>query len=245
MSPNMRRTGRRGFYTSWIQTTATLGLFLSLLVILLVQASMSADDFKAYGWRIPFLVSVLLLAVSVWIRLQLRESPAFLKMKAEGTHSKAPLSEAFGQWANAKWAILALFGLVAGQAVVWYSRSVLCAVLPDRRAEGRRLHAPTCWWPGRCCRAPSASSCSAGCPTRSAASRSFWGLPARRADLLSDLQVSHGITANPALTKAHETVQVVVVADPADCSFQFNPTGLSKFVNSLRCREGARSPARR
>ena len=98
-----------------------MGLFLSLLVILAVQASMSADDFKAYGWRIPFLVSILLLAVSVWIRLQLSESPAFLKMKAEGTHSKAPLSEAFGQWANAKWAILALFGLVAGQAVVWYS----------------------------------------------------------------------------------------------------------------------------
>src|SRR6202034_1417810 len=112
---------RRGFYTNWIQTTATLGLFLSLLVILFVQASMSADDFKAYGWRIPFLVSVLLLAVSVWIRLQLSESPAFLKMKSEGTHSKAPLSEAFGQWRNAKWAILALFGLVAGQAVVWYS----------------------------------------------------------------------------------------------------------------------------
>src|SRR6202453_5175451 len=107
--------GRRGFYTSWIQTTATLGLFLSLLVILFVQASMSADEFKAYGWRIPFLVSVLLLAVSVWIRLQLSESPAFVKMKAEGRHSKAPLSEAFGQWANAKWAILALFGLVAGQ----------------------------------------------------------------------------------------------------------------------------------
>ena len=82
--------GRRGFYTSWIQTTATLGLFLSLLVILFVQASMSADDFKAYGWRIPFLVSVLLLAVSVWIRLQLSESPAFLKMKAEGQAFEGP-----------------------------------------------------------------------------------------------------------------------------------------------------------
>src|ERR1700761_9645274 len=112
---------RRGFYTSWIQTTATGGLFMSLLVILAVQSSMSAADFAAYGWRIPFLVSVLLLAVSVWIRMQLSESPAFLKMKAEGTHAKAPLSEAFGQWRNAKWAILALLGLVAGQAVIWYS----------------------------------------------------------------------------------------------------------------------------
>src|SRR3978361_1299589 len=93
-------SGRRGFYTSWIQTTATLGLFLSLLVILFVQASMSADDFRSYGWRIPFLASVLLLAVSVWIRLQLSESPAFLRMKAAGTHSRAPLREAFGQWQN-------------------------------------------------------------------------------------------------------------------------------------------------
>ena len=106
--------GRRGFYTSWIQTTATMGLFMSLLVILFTQGAMSADDFRAWGWRIPFLLSIFLLAISVWIRLQLEESPAFVRMKAEGTHSKAPLSEAFGQWANAKWAILALFGLVAG-----------------------------------------------------------------------------------------------------------------------------------
>src|ERR1700754_889551 len=113
--------GRRGFYTSWIQTTATLGLFLSLLVILFTQSSMSADEFRAWGWRVPFLVSIILLGVSVWIRMQLSESPAFLKMKAEGTHSRAPLREAFGQWRNAKWALLALLGLVAGQAVVWYS----------------------------------------------------------------------------------------------------------------------------
>ena len=113
--------GRRGFYTSWIQTTATMGLFLSLLVIVFTQSSMSADDFRSWGWRIPFLVSIILLAVSVWIRMQLAESPAFLKMKAEGTHSRAPLTEAFGQWHNAKWALAALLGLVAGQAVVWYS----------------------------------------------------------------------------------------------------------------------------
>src|SRR5580698_6175432 len=92
--------GRRGFYTSWIQTTATLGLFLSLLVILFTQSSMSPADFQAWGWRIPFLLSIVLLGVSVWIRLHLSESPAFLRMKAEGRHSKAPLSEAFGQWAN-------------------------------------------------------------------------------------------------------------------------------------------------
>src|SRR6187397_890154 len=90
--------GRRGFYTSWIQTTATMGLFMSLLVILFTQSSMSPDDFRAWGWRVPFIVSILLLAISVWIRMQLAESPAFLKMKAEGTHSRAPLTEAFGQW---------------------------------------------------------------------------------------------------------------------------------------------------
>src|ERR1700692_1428473 len=112
---------RRGFYTSWIQTTATLGLFLSLIVILLTRYAIGEAEFLAWGWRIPFLVSILLLAVSVWIRMQLSESPAFLRMKAEGTHSKAPLSEAFGHWSNAKIAILALVGLVAGQAVVWYS----------------------------------------------------------------------------------------------------------------------------
>ena len=113
--------GRRGFYTSWIQTTATLGLFLSLLVILFTRTWLGEEAFEAWGWRVPFLVSIVLLGVSVWIRLQLQESPAFQRMKAEGTHSKAPLSEAFGQWKNAKVALLALLGLVAGQAVVWYT----------------------------------------------------------------------------------------------------------------------------
>jgi MFS family permease len=113
--------GRRGAYTSWIQTTATLGLFLSLLVILGVRESMGVKDFGDWGWRIPFLVSIILLAVSVWIRLSLNESPAFQKMKAEGRTSKAPLAESFGQWRNLKIVILALLGLTAGQAVVWYT----------------------------------------------------------------------------------------------------------------------------
>src|SRR6187549_3356186 len=113
--------GKRGAYTSWIQTTATLGLFLSLLVILGVRNWMGEKDFGDWGWRIPFLVSILLLAVSVWIRLSLNESPAFQKMKSEGKTSKAPLAESFGQWKNLKIVILALLGLTAGQAVVWYS----------------------------------------------------------------------------------------------------------------------------
>ena len=111
---------RRGFYTSWIQTTATIGLFLSLLVVAIVRNTMSAADFAAWGWRVPYLLSILLLGVSLWIRMQLAESPAFAKMKAEGTTSKAPLTEAFGQWRNAKIGLIALFGLTAGQAVVWY-----------------------------------------------------------------------------------------------------------------------------
>ena len=113
--------GRRGFYTSWIQTTATVGLFLSLIVILVLRLNMSTEAFASYGWRIPFLLSIILLAFSIWIRLQLAESPAFQKMKEEGTRSKAPLTEAFGRWDNAKIAILALLGGTAGQAVVWYT----------------------------------------------------------------------------------------------------------------------------
>ena len=230
--------GRRGFYTSWIQTTATLGLFMSLLVILAVQGSMSTDDFRAYGWRIPFLLSVLLLAVSVWIRLQLSESPAFVKMKAEGRHSKAPLSEAFGEWANAKWAILALFGLVAGQAVVWYSGQFyalffLTGVLKVDSFTGNLLVAWALavgafgfilfgWLSDKIGRKPIILG---GCLI---AALTYFPVFKFMAE-----------TANPALSKAHETVQVVVVADPADCSFQFNPTGLSKFVNSCDLAKGA------
>src|SRR5688500_7971127 len=104
--------GRRGFYTSFIQITATAGLFLSLLVILFTQLAVGPEAFAAWGWRVPFLLSIALLGISVWIRLQMEESPAFVKMKSEGTHSKAPISEAFGQWKNAKIALLALLGLV-------------------------------------------------------------------------------------------------------------------------------------
>ncbi|WP_231694597.1 MFS transporter [Ottowia caeni] len=113
--------GKRGAYTSWIQTTATLGLFLSLIVILLTRNIVGEEAFAAWGWRIPFLISIALLAVSVWIRLTMNESPAFQKMKSEGKTSKAPLTESFGEWKNLKIVLLALFGLVAGQAVVWYT----------------------------------------------------------------------------------------------------------------------------
>jgi len=130
--------GRRGFYTSWIQTTATLGLFLSLIVILATRTIIGEANFSAWGWRIPFGVSIVLLGVSVWIRLQLNESPAFQKMKEEGTHSKAPLTEAFGQWKNAKFAILARLGDGSRRCVV--HGSVLCPVLLAIDPEDRRLY---------------------------------------------------------------------------------------------------------
>ena len=113
--------GKRGAYTSWIQTTATLGLFLSLVVILGCRTVLGTEQFEAWGWRIPFLVSLILLGVSVWIRLKLNESPLFQQMKAEGKGSKAPLTESFARWGNLKIVLLALFGLTAGQAVVWYT----------------------------------------------------------------------------------------------------------------------------
>src|SRR5690606_38022232 len=113
--------GKRGLFTSWIQTTATLGLFLSLLVILGCRLALGNEAFEAWGWRLPFLLSLVLLGISVWIRLTLAESPVFQRMKAEGTQSKAPLTESFARWGNLRIVLLALFGLTAGQAVVWYT----------------------------------------------------------------------------------------------------------------------------
>jgi MFS family permease len=222
--------GRRGFYTSWIQTTATVGLFMSLLVILFTQRIMGAD-FAVWGWRIPFLLSSVLLIISVWIRLQLNESPAFQRMKAEGTHSKAPLSEAFGQWSNAKFAILALLGLTAGQAVVWYSGQfyALFFLINTLKVDGYSANLLVAWslvlgtggfilfgWlSDKIGRKPIILG---GCLI---AAVTYFPV----------FQLLAGM-ANPALSKAHDTVKVVVTADPGDCSFQFNPTGTTKFTSS-------------
>ena len=113
--------GKRGYYTSWIQTTATLGFFLSLAVILACRLGFGEPAFKAWGWRVPFLISVALLAVSVYIRLRLQESPVFVEMKSEGKLSRAPLTESFGEWRNVRIVLLALLGATAGQGVVWYT----------------------------------------------------------------------------------------------------------------------------
>ena len=112
---------KRGAHTAWIQTTATVGLFVALVVIFLCRGAMTADDFKSWGWRIPFIISIILLVISIYIRLKLNESPLFRRMKEEGKGSKAPLSESFGQWNNLKIVILALLGATAGQGVVWYT----------------------------------------------------------------------------------------------------------------------------
>ncbi|MCJ2007519.1 MFS transporter [Methylobacterium sp. J-092] len=220
--------GRRGFYTSWIQTTATLGLFLSLLVILATRSFTGEEAFKAWGWRIPFLVSVLLLGISVWIRLQLSESPAFKKMKEEGTTSKAPLTEAFGQWKNARIALIALFGLVAGQGVVWYTGQfyALFFLQSILKVDGYTANLLIAWslllgtgffvffgWlSDKIGRKPIIL---AGCAIAAA---SFFPL-------------FHGLTsvANPALERAIDQVKVTVVADPKECGNLFNPVGTRVF----------------
>ena len=220
---------RRGFYTSFIQITATAGLFLSLIVILGTRVILGEADFADWGWRVPFLLSAVLLIISVWIRLQMQESPAFQKMKEEGTHSKAPLSEAFGQWKNAKIALFALLGMVMGQAVVWYTGQFyalffLGSVLKVDVFTTNLLIAYSLvlgsggfvlfgWLSDKIGRKPIILG---GCLL---AAITYFPL----FQLMS-------AEANPALTKAHETITVRVQADPATCSFQFNPVGTAKFT---------------
>ncbi|WP_338016697.1 MFS transporter [Oleomonas cavernae] len=222
---------KRGIYTSWIQTTATIGLFLSLLVILSTRLSMSNDDFEAWGWRIPFLVSILLLGVSVWIRLKLNESPMFQKMKAEGKQSKAPLTESFARWGNLKIVIIALLGLTAGQAVVWYTGQfyALFFLTQTLKVDAQTANLLI------------AGSLLIGTPffiVFGALSDRIGRKPIIMAGCLiaalTFFPIFKAIThyANPALEAAVANSPVVVVADPAECSFQFNPVGTSKFTTS-------------
>jgi MFS family permease len=227
--------GRRGFYTSWIQTTATLGLLLSLVVILSIRLYMGEEGFSKgtgwpiAGWRIPFLASILLLAISVYIRLQMQESPAFQKMKAEGALSKAPLSEAFGQWKNLKIVIFALLGLVAGQAVVWYTGQFyalffLQSILKVDLFTSNVLIAWSLiigtagfiffgWLSDKIGRKPIIL---AGCLIAAA----------------TYFPLFHALTraANPKLEQALSTVKVLVTADPATCGSVFDPVGIRTFT---------------
>ncbi|MBI2769422.1 MAG: MHS family MFS transporter [Burkholderiales bacterium] len=223
--------GKRGAYTSWIQTTATLGLFLSLLVILGVRTSMGEAAFADWGWRIPFLVSIFLLAISVWIRLSMNESPAFQKMKAEGKTSKAPLTESFGQWKNLKIVILALIGLTAGQAVVWYSGQFYALFFMTQALKVDNATANIMV----------AASLLIGTPffvIFGTLSDKIGRKPIIMAGCLlaalTYFPVFGALTkaANPDLAAAQAKNKVVVTADPNECSFQFNPTGTVKFTSS-------------
>ncbi len=223
--------GKRGAYTSWIQTTATLGLFLSLLVILGTRTAMGEPAFNDWGWRIPFLVSIILLGVSVWIRMTLSESPAFQRMKAEGKTSKAPLKESFGQWKNLKIVILALVGLTAGQAVVWYTGQFYSLFFLTQQLKVDAVTANLMIAVALLIATPffvvfgtlsdkigRKPIIMAGCLLA----------------VLTYFPVFKMLTeaANPDLAAAQAKNKVVVVANPAECSFQFNPTGTSKFTSS-------------
>ncbi|RZI81141.1 MAG: MFS transporter [Rubrivivax sp.] len=214
--------GKRGAYTSWIQTTATLGLFLSLLVILGTRTAMGEEAFADWGWRIPFLVSILLLAVSVWIRMTMNESPAFQKMKAEGKTSKAPLSESFGEWKNLKIVILALIGIVAGQAVVWYTGQfyALFFLQSVLKVDGPTANILV------------AIALLIGTPffvVFGTLSDKIGRKPIIMAGLALAAATYFPIfktlteAANPDLAAAQARAEIVVTADPAQCSFQGNP----------------------
>ena len=223
--------GKRGAYTAWIQTTATLGLFLSLMVILGTRTLIGEEAFADWGWRVPFIVSILLLGVSVYIRLSMNESPAFTKMKAEGKTSKAPLSEAFGQWKNLKIVILALIGLTAGQAVVWYSGQFYALFF---LTQALKVDGPTA-------NIMVAISLVIGTPffiVFGSLSDKIGRKPIILAGCflaaVTYFPVFTALTkaANPDLAAAQAAAKVTVTADPAECSFQFNPTGTKKFTSS-------------
>ena len=222
--------GKRGAYTSWIQTTATLGLFLSLLVILGCRVALGTEAFEAWGWRIPFLVSLLLLGVSVWIRLKLDESPLFQQMKREGTTSKAPLTESFARWGNLRLVLLALFGLTAGQAVVWYTGQfyTLFFLTQTLKVDSQTANLLI------------AGSLLLGTPCFllfGALSDRIGRKPIIMVGLLlaalTYFPLFRAIThyANPALEHAQTQSPVRVIADPATCSVQWDPVGKSKFTS--------------
>ena len=221
---------RRGEFTAWIQTTATLGLFLSLIVIMLTR-NFTGAEFDAWGWRVPFLLSIILLFVSVWIRLSLSESPAFVKMKAEGTGSKAPVMESFGQWKNLRFVIIALLGLTAGQAVVWYTGQFYALFFLTQTLKVE----------------PQTANLLIAAPLIIATP--FFIVFGKLSDkigrkpiimagcliaALTYFPIFQGLThyANPALEEAREKSPIRVVADPATCNFQFDPIGKAKFLGS-------------
>jgi MFS family permease len=220
--------GKRGFYTSFIQTTATLGLFAALLVVIGLRTWLGEEAFADWGWRIPFLLSAILLAISLWIRMQLNESPVFREMKEAGKTSKRPLTEAFGHWRNARWVLVALLGAVAGQAVVWYTGQFYALFYLERilKVDGATANILIAtaliigtpffivfgWLSDKIGRKPIILG---GC--------------ALAALLYFPLFSALTTAANPALAEARERAPVTVYADPRTCSVQFDPIGRTAY----------------
>ena len=220
---------RRGYYTSWIQTTATLGLFLALLLILGIRNVQGEEVFGDWGWRIPFLLSGILLLISIWIRLSLNESPVFQRMKEEGRTSKRPLTEAFGEWQHAKIAILALLGATAGEAVVWYGGQFYALFFLTQTLKV----------PGATAQILIVIALALGTPffvVFGLLSDKIGRKPIILAGFLlaalTYFPIFKAIThfANPKLEAALANSPVTVIADPAECSFQFKATGTEKFT---------------
>jgi MFS family permease len=230
--------GKRGLYTSWIQTTATLGFFLSLLVILACRMSMSPEQFDAWGWRLPFLLSIVLLAISAYIRMQLQESPVFQEMKASGKVSKAPLSESFGQWSNLKIVILALLGATAGQAVVWYGGQFYALLFLEKTLQVDSTSAQLAMAAALLIATPffvifGALSDRIG--------RKKIVLAGCLLAAITYFPIFKGIThyANPALDAATQASPVTVEANAKQCSFQFDPIGKKQFKTGCDLAKGA------
>ncbi|MED5546652.1 MAG: MFS transporter [Pseudomonadota bacterium] len=221
-------SNKRGLYTSFIQITATFGLFAALLIVLGVRTGMGEDTFAGWGWRVPFLLSAILLGVSMWIRLQLNESPVYQKMKEEGTTSKAPITEAFGQWGNLKFVLIALFGAVAGQAVVWYTGQFYAMFYLEKilKVDGATTNYLI------------AIALALGTPLfvffgwlSDRIGRKYIILGGCLLGAVSYFPAFHALSeaANPALARATASAPVVVTAHEGECSFQFDPIGKNKF----------------
>lgn len=219
---------RRGLYTSFIQTTATFGLFAALLVVIGFRVWLGEDSFAAWGWRIPFLISIVLLGISLWIRLKLDESPVFRRMKENGATSKAPLSEAFGRWSNLKFVLICLFGAVAGQAVVWYGGQFYAQFYLEKtlKVDGVTTNILV------------ATALMLGTPffiffgwLSDRIGRKFIILGGCALAAATYFPAFHLLSqaANPALIAATERSPVTVTADPRECSFQFDPVGKNRF----------------